>query len=85
MIARALAIKEPNIVLPLRVREAHEGIKPELRRAKRANPGISIQQGFQPAERATDLECGGDLGNAHFSFRQEDVDVNDYRHLCLGS
>ena len=43
----------------LRVRGAHDSIKPGVQRAKRANPRIAIQEGFQPAERATDLECGG--------------------------
>jgi len=27
----------------------------------------------------------GELGNAHFSFRQHDVDVNDDCHFCLDS
>jgi hypothetical protein len=46
----------------MRVRGAHASIKPGVQRAKRANPRIAVKKkGFQPAERATDLECGGEL------------------------
>jgi hypothetical protein len=38
------------------VRGAHDSIKPGVQRAKRANPRTAIPKGFQPAERATDLE-----------------------------
>jgi len=50
----------------MRVRGAHGSIEPGVQRAKRANPRVAIQEGFQPAERATDLECGGnpDLSGA---------------------
>jgi hypothetical protein len=27
----------------------------------------------------------GELGNAHFPFRQHDIDVNDDCHVCLDS
>jgi hypothetical protein len=49
-----------HCLLP-RVRGAHNSINPGVRRAKRANPRIAIQEGFQPAERATDLMRGDKL------------------------
>src|SRR6185369_11947094 len=46
--------------LGLRGRGAHASIKPGVPRANRASPRIAVpKKAFQPAERATDLECGG--------------------------